>query len=63
MAEKPEELARIEIDRLLKAAGWAVQPVKEANIHAARGVALCNFQLKDGHGFADYMLYVDGKAA
>jgi type I restriction enzyme R subunit len=63
VAEKPEELARIEIDKLLAAAGWSVQPVKEANIHAARGVALCNFPLKDGHGFADYMLYVDGKAA
>ena len=63
MAEKPEELARVEIDKLLAAAGWLVQPVKEANIHAARGVALCNFPLKDGHGFADYMLYVDGKAA
>jgi len=63
VAEKPEELARIEIDKLLAAAGWAVQTVKEANIHAARGVALCNFPLKDGHGFADYMLYVDGRAA
>ena len=63
MAEKPEELARVEIDRLLAAAGWSVQPAKEANIQAARGVALCNFPLKDGHGFADYMLYVDGKAA
>ena len=63
MAEKPEELARVQIDKLLTEAGWSVQPAKEANIHAARGVALCNFPLKDGHGFADYMLYVDGKAA
>jgi len=63
VAEKPEELARVEIDKLLAAAGWSVQPAKEANIHAARGVALCNFPLRDGHGFADYMLYVDGKAA
>jgi len=63
VAEKPEELARVEIDKLLAAAGWSVQSAKDANIHAARGVALCNFPLKDGHGFADYMLYVDGKAA
>jgi len=63
VAEKPEELARVQIDKLLTEAGWSVQPAKEANIHAARGVALCNFPLKDGHGFADYMLYVDGKAA
>jgi len=60
VAEKPEEVARVEIDKLLAAAGWSVQPVKEANIHAARGVALCNFPLKDGHGFADYMLYWPG---
>ena len=62
MAEKPEELARVEIDKLLAAAGWSVQSVKEANIHSTRGVALCNFPLKDGHGFADYMLYLDGEA-
>jgi hypothetical protein len=36
VAEKPEELARVEIDKLLAAAGWSVQPAKEANIHAAR---------------------------
>jgi len=63
VAEKPEDLARADIDRLLKAAGWAVQPYAEANIHAARGVAICNFTLEKGYGFADYMLYVDGKAA
>ena len=34
VAEKPEELARVEIDKLLAAAGWAVQPAKEANIQA-----------------------------
>ena len=34
-----------------------------ANIHAARGVAIREFPLKSGHGFADYLLYVDGKAA
>jgi type I restriction enzyme R subunit len=38
MAEKPEERARAEIDRLLAAAGWSVQSMSEANIHAARGV-------------------------
>lgn len=37
MTDKPEEKARAEIDRLLQAAGWAVQDVKAANIHAARG--------------------------
>jgi len=59
----PEAQAREEIDRLLTAAGWAVQDVKAANIHAAQGVALREFPLESGHGFADYLLYVGGKAA
>ena len=63
MAEKPEERARAEIDRLLAAAGWSVQSMNEANIHAARGVALREFPLKTGHGSADYLLYIDARAA
>ena len=63
MAEKPEERARAEIDRLLAAAGWSVQSMSEANIHAARGVAIREFALKTGHGFADYLLYIDARAA
>lgn len=59
----PEAVARIQIDSLLTAAGWLVQDVKEANIHAGRGVALREFPLAAGHGFADYLLYVDGRAA
>ena len=63
MADKPEERARAEIDRLLAAAGWLVQSMSEANIHAARGVALREFPLKSGHGYADYLLYIDAQAA
>ena len=63
MADKPEERARAEIDRLLAAAGWSVQSMSEANIHAGRGVALREFPLKAGHGFADYLLYIDARAA
>ena len=33
------------------------------NLSAARGVAVREFGLKPGHGTADYLLYVDGKAA
>ncbi len=61
MAEKPEERARAEIDRLLAAAGWSVQSMSEVNIHAARGVAIREFPLKTGHGFADYLQYLDAK--
>ena len=39
MAQTPEAQAREEIDRLLTAAGWHVCGVKDANIHAATGVA------------------------
>ncbi len=59
----PEERARIDIDRLLAAAGWHVCDLKQANIHASNGVAIRNFTLADGYGFADYLLYVDGRAA
>jgi type I restriction enzyme R subunit len=60
---QPEQQAREEIDRLLQAAGWYVFDLAEANIHAARGVAIREFPLETGYGFADYLLYVDGKAA
>jgi type I restriction enzyme R subunit len=60
---QPEQQAREEIDRLLKAAGWQVFDVAQANIRAARGVALREFPLEAGCGFADYLLYIDGKAA
>ncbi len=58
----PEQQARQGIDRLLAAAGWAVQSVDIVNLHSARGVAIREFPLNPGHGFADYLLYVDGKA-
>ena len=60
---KPEERARAEIDRLLALAGWAVQDFRTADLRAARGVALREFELNPGHGTADYLLYVDGQAA
>jgi type I restriction enzyme R subunit len=59
----PEAKARLNIDALLTAAGWHVCDLKNANIHAARGVAIREFPLNTGFGFADYLLYVDGKAA
>lgn len=59
----PEQEARLQIDALLEAAGWQVQDAKVAHIHAARGVAIREFPLAKGFGFADYLLYVDGQAA
>ncbi|HLN02875.1 MAG TPA: type I restriction-modification enzyme R subunit C-terminal domain-containing protein [Bryobacteraceae bacterium] len=60
---KPEDRARANIDRLLTAAGWVIQNRNSINIEAGRGVAIREFQLAPGHGFADYLLYVDGYAA
>jgi len=61
----PEDKARENIDRLLTQAGWAVRNQSDANILAYRGLAIRNFTLKPGHGFADYLLYLymDGRAA
>ncbi|MFC2016021.1 hypothetical protein ACFLUM_03725 [Chloroflexota bacterium] len=57
----PEEKARQKIDSLLKAAGWRVQDRNRLNLGAARGVAVREFPLETG--FADYLLFVDRKAA
>lgn len=62
MTPAPEAEARQQIDRLLTATGWSVQDAAAANIHAGRGVAIREFPLP-GHGFADYLLYIDGQAA
>jgi type I restriction enzyme, R subunit len=45
------------------AAGWVIQDARVANIQAGLGVAVREFPLERGHGYADYILYVDGKAA
>jgi type I restriction enzyme R subunit len=59
----PEQRARVRIDELLAAAGWSVQDYKQTDLHAARGVAIREFELNPGFGTADYLLYVDGRAA
>jgi hypothetical protein len=46
----PEAVARAHIDAALEAAGWAVQDRDDANLTAARGVAVRAFKLADGFG-------------
>jgi len=46
----------------LSQAGWIVQNRDEANLSAGRGVAIREFPMAEGHGFADYLLYVDKQA-
>ena len=60
---RPEDCARANIDRLLAGAGWLIQNRDSINIEAGRGIAIREFPLAPGHGFADYLLYVDGYAA
>jgi type I restriction enzyme R subunit len=59
----PEQTARKRIDALLTSAGWQVQDAGAAYITAAQGVAIREFPLQAGHGTADYLLYVGGRAA
>ncbi len=58
----PEQQARKNIDELLTKAGWLLQNVADANISGGQGVAIREFPIP-GHGFADYLLYVGGRAA
>ena len=69
-----EQAARKTIDELLRKAGWHVCDVSDADLRASRGVAIREFPLaapaqpnpgpgRADAGYADYLLYVDGKAA
>jgi type I restriction enzyme R subunit len=61
-ASGPEAEARVEIDAAFIAAGWVVQNREAMNLSAGVGVAVREFKLKRGHGYADYLLFVNGKA-
>jgi type I restriction enzyme R subunit len=63
MTKTPEQEARETIDKMLDQSGWDVQDLRAAKIHAKKGVAIREFPLNQGHGFADYLLYIDGQAA
>jgi type I restriction enzyme, R subunit len=62
MPETPEQRTRREIDGNLTAAGWIVQNRDELDLTAGRGIAVNDFSMKSGFGFADYLLYLDRKA-
>ena len=57
----PEQEARPQIDAQLAQAGWEVQDRDDANLSASLGIAVREFKLAEGHGFADYLLFVEGK--
>jgi type I restriction enzyme R subunit len=58
----PEQRAREEIDAALQTAGWVIQNRADTNLAAGAGVAVREFRMTPGHGFADYLLFVHGKA-
>ncbi len=62
MSPTPEQQAREQIDAALQAAGWIIQDRGEMNLSAGPGVAVREFRMASGHGYADYLLFVGGKA-
>lgn len=53
-----EARARVSIDQQLEAAGWVVQHRRDLNLWAAQGVAAREFTMREGHGRADYLLFI-----
>jgi type I restriction enzyme R subunit len=59
LVPSPEELARQQIDALLKQCGWTIQDYKQLDLSAARGIAIREVRLKKGR--CDYLLLFDRK--
>lgn len=57
--QNPEQLARDNIDKLLRNAGWAIQSAKKINWNESLGIAIKEYQTDVGP--ADYVLFVDRK--
>ncbi len=57
--QNPEQLARDNIDKLLRNAGWAIQNAKKINWNESLGIAIKEYQTDVGP--ADYVLFVDRK--
>ena len=55
--QNPEQIARDEIDKQLKACGWIVQSKNQLNLNAGVGVAVIEYQTDIGP--ADYVLFID----
>ena len=58
--QNPEQLARDQIDALLRQSGWAVQNLKDINLNDGLGQAIREYQTDVGP--ADYVLFVNKKA-
>ena len=58
--QNPEQIARDNIDRMLRGAGWVVQDNDKIDFNAGPGIAVREYQTDVGP--ADYMLFVDKQA-
>src|SRR6266550_8188358 len=56
----PEAKAREKIDALLAQSGWLVQDREDMNLTAGDAIAVREFKLEKGHGYVDYLLFIDG---
>lgn len=56
---RPEEQARVEIDKKLEQSGWVIQDMSKLNITASLGVAVREFPTSTGP--VDYALFIEGK--
>ena len=56
----PEARARARIDHALTDGGWTLQDRDDMNLAAASAIAVREFKLDRGHGYVDYMLFLDG---
>jgi type I restriction enzyme R subunit len=57
MNQNPEQIARDQIDRQLRASGWLVQDKARLDLYAGLGVAVREYSTEVGP--ADYVLFVD----
>lgn len=55
---KPEDKARLTIDKKLIESGWVIQDVKSLNLSASLGVAVREFPTSTGP--VDYALFIEG---
>ena len=53
----PEQKARLRIDEMLTASGWAIQEKTKINFSVSPGIAVCEYDTDKGP--ADYILFVD----
>ena len=55
--QKPEEIARDQIDTNLEKAGWVVQSMDEMNLAAAKGVCVREYPTSSGP--VDYAIFLN----